>query len=114
MSLIRSLDSMAREHTESAVQTIVAIMNDPDLPPKDRLKAAQEILDRGHGKPINATISIPASRLMQQKIEAMTDAELMAVVQSHELPRISPTTFVPAGTPADDTEIDYSDDPLLK
>lgn len=42
----------AREHTEAALQVIVASMGDDDA--KVRLKAAEIILDRGYGKPAQA------------------------------------------------------------
>jgi hypothetical protein len=43
--------SLARSHTESAVNTLVGIMNQAEAPPAARVAAANAILDRGWGKP---------------------------------------------------------------
>jgi hypothetical protein len=106
--LIRSADSMAREHTETAIETIANVMNDWAAEDRDRLAAANAILDRGHGKPLAAVIEIPASKALQQRLASMTDDELMARIQSTELPRLAKS--VPAGTIID---VDPEIDPLL-
>jgi hypothetical protein len=46
-----SLESLAREHTEVALNTIIAIMNAPTTSDRDKLTAAFGLLDRGWGKP---------------------------------------------------------------
>lgn len=104
MRLFRSLDNLAREHTERAVETITQIMDDPFAENRDRLKAAEQILDRGHGKPLTATIALPASRQQAAMLAAMSDEELLSRIQSAELPRL-----VPAGH-----TLDNEPDPLLK
>jgi hypothetical protein len=43
--------SLARGHTETALNTLVGIMNQPEAPPAARVAAANSILDRGWGKP---------------------------------------------------------------
>ena len=45
------LASLARDHTEAALNTILAIMNQKESPPLARLRAAQMILNRGWGLP---------------------------------------------------------------
>jgi hypothetical protein len=45
------LKAMAREYTQVAIGTAVAIMRNPEARDSDRLKAAEILLDRGHGKP---------------------------------------------------------------
>lgn len=86
--LMRSLDNLAREHTEKAVQVLVDVMDDPLAEHRDRLKAANDILDRGHGKPLAATIALPANRAAAQRLAQMTDQELMDAIQSTPLPRL--------------------------
>lgn len=86
--LFRRLDSLARDHTERAVETIAEIMNDPFAENKDRLKAADSILDRGHGKPLAATIALPGNRAQLAALAAMSDEELMREIQGTELPRL--------------------------
>lgn len=43
--------SLARAHTETAINVLAGIMNQPDSPPAARVQAASAILDRGWGKP---------------------------------------------------------------
>lgn len=43
--------SLARAHTQTAIRTLVGIMNQPKAPAAARVAAAQAILDRGWGKP---------------------------------------------------------------
>jgi hypothetical protein len=45
------LKTIAREYTSDAIETAVAIMRNPEARDSDRLKAAEILLDRGHGKP---------------------------------------------------------------
>jgi len=42
------------EYTEAALQTLVAIATDEKAPPAARVAAATAILDRAHGKPVQA------------------------------------------------------------
>src|SRR5574343_278303 len=51
--------SLARKHTEKALNVLAGIMNEKDAPPAARVAAANSLLDRGWGKamqPIEATI----------------------------------------------------------
>lgn len=43
--------SLARSHTEKAINVLVGIMGQEDSPPAARVSAANSILDRGWGKP---------------------------------------------------------------
>lgn len=104
---MKSADSLARSHTEAAIETLAEIMADPWAKDADRIKAADSILDRGHGKPLSATITLPPSKLALQQLAAMTDDELMQVIRQ-PLPRLA--------APAIDAEFDEvrpKRDPLL-
>lgn len=46
--------SLARAHTETALKTLAGIMEQPDAPPAARVAAANSLLDRGWGKPVQA------------------------------------------------------------
>mgnify|MGYP003512213047 FL=1 len=46
--------SLARSHTETALKTLAGIMEQPDAPPAARVAAANSLLDRGWGKPVQA------------------------------------------------------------
>lgn len=90
MALLREADRLAREHTERAVSTIANIMDDELNEPRDRLAAAKELLDRGHGKPLTATIALPVSRQQAALLAQMSDDELEASVVGTQLPRLAP------------------------
>src|SRR5690606_40472321 len=45
---------LARQHTEEAIQALVAVMRDPDQPGRARVAAAEAPLDRGWGGPPQA------------------------------------------------------------
>src|SRR3954452_23772884 len=49
--VIAEIQALAREHTTSAVETLVTIMNDQKAAPASRVSAANALLDRGYGKP---------------------------------------------------------------
>lgn len=84
---MKSADSLARSHTELAIETLAEIMADPWAKDADRIKAADSMLDRGHGKPLAATITLPPSKLALQQLAGMSDDELMAIVRQ-PLPRL--------------------------
>jgi hypothetical protein len=90
MGILRSVDSLAREYTEEAIDTTLEVMRDQGVDPGTRLKAAQTILDRGHGKPLNAVIALPVNRQHAAALAAMTDEELETIIQSTPLPRLQP------------------------
>ena len=46
-----SVRALAQEHTESAVKTLVTIMEDDKAAPSARTAAASALLDRGWGRP---------------------------------------------------------------
>jgi len=45
------IKSLARSHTETALNTLVGIMNQSEAPAAARVAAANSLLDRGWGKP---------------------------------------------------------------
>lgn len=64
--------SLARSHTEAAINTLVGIMNQPEAPQAARVSAANSILDRGWGKP-------------SQPIENADDSPFEVIVRRIEL-----------------------------
>jgi hypothetical protein len=86
--LQRRADTLAREHTERAVATIAEIMDDTFAEDRDRLSAAREILDRGHGKPAQAVVQLPASRQQAIELATLTDAELIEAINDAPLPSL--------------------------
>jgi hypothetical protein len=51
------LESLMREQTEAALNTIIAIMNSPTASDRDRLTATFALLDRGWGKPTQTLVN---------------------------------------------------------
>ena len=45
------IKSLARAHTESALNVLAGVMNEPEAPHAARVSAATALLDRGWGKP---------------------------------------------------------------
>ncbi len=45
------IKSLARAHTQAAINTLVGVMNQPEAQAAARVSAAQALLDRGWGKP---------------------------------------------------------------
>lgn len=74
-------DSLARMHTAEAVGTLVDVMRNA-VKPAERLAAAQAVLDRGHGRAVQAIISVPARQAVALRLAGMSDAELMSIAKS--------------------------------
>jgi hypothetical protein len=60
--------SLARGHTATAINVLAGIMNQPDAAPAARVSAAQALLDRGWGKPVQALThtELPLEGLLDQ------------------------------------------------
>jgi hypothetical protein len=67
---LHRLTDLAREHTEEAVETLVAIMRDKDASSTARTAAAAHLLDRGWGKAAQPV------DLAGNGLERFSDAEL--------------------------------------
>ena len=99
-------DDLARRHTDLAIRTAVEVMSSELAEDRDRLRAAELLLDRGHGKPIAAVIQIPAPKRAAEMLAAMDDEALLAVLQRQQLPRLVQD--------ADIIEVVVDRDPLLE
>jgi hypothetical protein len=73
----RTITELAREHSETALRTLVTVMKSPKSTMTARAIAADRILDRAYGKAPQAigVVLAPARRP-----EDLTDAELAAIV----------------------------------
>lgn len=78
----KSIDQLARDHAESAVETIKEIMDDPFAENRDRLAAAREMLDRGYGKPTQAVVALPLKRAQRAMAALYTDDELSGIIDA--------------------------------
>jgi hypothetical protein len=48
------IKSLARAHTETALNVLAGVMNQPDAPASAKVAAAEALLSRGWGKPAQA------------------------------------------------------------
>lgn len=76
----KPLDERARDLTDLAVDTLEDVMCN-GVKDSDRIKAAESILDRGHGKAAQAIIHIPSTQRMQAQLASMTDDQLVAIIE---------------------------------
>lgn len=86
--MAKSLAEQAREYTDKALATINEIMEDPFAEDKDRLKAADIMLDRGHGKATQAVIALPPTQAMREEAAKLSRQQLLEIIQRAPLPRL--------------------------
>ena len=80
---------IARQHTNTAISTLVTIMNDSDAAPSARVGAATALLDRGWGRPaqtIEATIN-PGFAALDSALDGMASALLAKMRQDTPSPK---------------------------
>jgi hypothetical protein len=108
MATTKGIDELAREHAPSAIDVLAEEMANA-IESRDRIRAAEAILDRGYGKPSQAIIQVPANRRQAAMLAAMSDDSLVAVIEQKQLPRLSAAN--PRGLYAE--TIVHEKDPLL-
>ncbi len=75
-----NIRDLARSYSAEAIETLAAIMRDKTAQPSARVRATEAILDRAHGKPLQA---IHATAERPKEIEELSDAELQAIASGH-------------------------------
>ena len=77
--IILTVRDIAREHTEEAVETLAAIMRDEGAPAAARISACTELLNRGHGRPVDqrAMLMIGAQLTSDRPIREWSTTELI-------------------------------------
>jgi hypothetical protein len=96
----KGIDELAREHAPRAIELLADTM-ETAVEDRDKIRAAEAILDRGYGKPSQAIIQVPASRRQAALLAGMTDEQLVAIIEQKQLPRIGgrqAMVTVPRGT----------------
>jgi hypothetical protein len=80
-----SVEQKFREHTETALRALLAVLEDKDAPHKDVVTAANSLLDRAHGKAVDRiqvaslgndvgnTASLTRDELMARLTQQYTD-----------------------------------------
>jgi len=76
------LESLARDQTEAAINTIISIMKEVTVPAGVRLKAAELLLNRGWGKPkethvVEDTEGRPLMRIVREIVHVAETQEMI-------------------------------------
>lgn len=85
----KDIRELAATRGPAALDVLEEVMGDPMAEDRDRVRAAEALLDRGYGKPAQAIIAIPPSRRQAAALAAMTDDQLVAVIQQKRLPSLA-------------------------
>ena len=72
-----SVEQKFREHTETALRALLAVLEDKDAPHKDIVTAANSLLDRAHGKAVDR-IQVASLGNEVGNTASLTRDELMA------------------------------------
>lgn len=70
----RDLKTAAKEFSPAALQFLASVLNDPNESTRNRMNAAQQILDRAHGK------ATTHSEVKVDVYDRMTDKELLEAI----------------------------------
>jgi len=69
------VQELARQKSAQAIETLEKIMQDGKAPPAARVAAANSLLDRGYGKPLQSV----SQTLTRMDPDKLSDAELAAI-----------------------------------
>lgn len=77
--IILTVRDIAREHTEEAIETLAEIMRDEAAPAAARISACTELLNRGHGRPVDqrAMLMIGAQLSSDRSVKEMSTQEII-------------------------------------
>jgi HEAT repeat protein len=76
-AILKNLQALAREHTEEAINALVAALNYPAT----RVSAAAALLDRGYGRPIQTL-----NQRIIRSIADLSDEELKMLMTEEQGP----------------------------
>lgn len=75
-------DRLARAHTSEAIGLLVQVVRSSGAKDSDRIAAAKELLDRGHGRSTQAVVSLPAKGATAQRLAALTSEKLLERIEA--------------------------------
>lgn len=84
-----NLPAMCRLRTPDCVRLWGEVLDDPSAPLRDRMRAAELLMDRAYGKPMQQAQIAVAHDARDAK--SLTDDELAAIIASHSPTIASPT-----------------------
>lgn len=70
------------------MRILVDVMEDPFAEDKDKIKAADSVLDRGHGKASQALIVLPHVQQFREAAAKLTRADLERIIREAPLPQL--------------------------
>ena len=84
--VILTVRDIAREHTEEAIETLAAIMRDEVAPAAARISACTELLNRGHGRPVDqrAMLMIGAQLSSDRPVREWSTKEIIDRLADYE------------------------------
>jgi hypothetical protein len=86
--IMRDVQALARQYSNEAIRTLGELMRSDAAPPGVRVRAAELLLDRGWGRPLQASVSTNLD------VRQLTDAELIEIILEgqamRELPALEP------------------------
>ena len=84
--IILTVRDIAREHTEEAIETLAAIMRDEVAPAAARISACTELLNRGHGRPVDqrAMLMIGAQLSSDRPVREWSTKEIIDRLADYE------------------------------
>ena len=84
--VILTVRDIAREHTEEAIETLAAIMRDEVAPAAARISACTELLNRGHGRPVDqrAMLMIGAQLSSDRPVREWSTREIIDRLTDYE------------------------------
>jgi hypothetical protein len=71
---LHDLQELARQHTEAAIGTLAEIMNDEKAPHNARISAAEGLLSRGWGRPVQPMVNTQTSRTHEEWLDRLDAA----------------------------------------
>lgn len=75
--------ALARLHTAEAIGTLVEVMRGGvDTLPGDRIRAANSLLERAHGKPVGQAAASGERKAVSLQLASMSDSELLEVLHN--------------------------------
>ena len=79
---IMAAQKLFQQHAQEAMETMIAIMRDPEADHAVRLKAANDIMNRGYGTPVSTTVQL---QINDDEREAVINSSQLAAASTPEL-----------------------------
>lgn len=110
----RNVDDIARDYDEEAIKVFAEVMRDEYAENRDRLRAAENLVERGHGKAVTPIEVRPGGK-KRDALAALSEDALYDIVNRATLPRLTREVMEAEVVEAEfEVEVDWENDPLLQ